>query len=184
MDTDGQMLLSSWSPPAGLTVNMAAGGPRQVGGGVTEAGRGEGVGDRGGMGTSTGDEGLVYCQGERPVADCTSQPPPPTQVLLATGGGHLVYLELTEAGAIEERASVQLGSEVACIDVSVGEHKCESKWCVRVLGGGGRIKRSVHRTCAACHSLPKLFLCSHLSSPPPQSLAAHGPMWRRWAPGT
>ena len=31
VDTDGQMLLSSWAPPAGLTVNMAAGGPRQVG---------------------------------------------------------------------------------------------------------------------------------------------------------
>lgn len=42
----------------------------------------------------------------------------PTQVLLATGGGHLVYLEVTEAGALQEVAHTQLEHEVSCVDIS------------------------------------------------------------------
>lgn len=66
--SEGHALLSSWSPPAGLHVNVAAGGP--------------------------------------------------TQVLLATGSGHLIYLEVTEAGALEERAAVKMDCEIACLDIT------------------------------------------------------------------
>lgn len=43
------------------------------------------------------------------------------QVVVATGGGHLVYLEVqAQAGgaAVVEVANVTLDSEVACVDVS------------------------------------------------------------------
>lgn len=68
MDGAQGKLLSSWSPPAGYSINIAAGSP--------------------------------------------------TQLLLATGGGHVTYLEVTETGTLVQRGTVQLDSEVACLDVS------------------------------------------------------------------
>lgn len=51
---------------------------------------------------------------------CAATPPHtlrPLQVVLASGGGHLVYLELGE-GAIREAGHAQLEAEIACLDVT------------------------------------------------------------------
>lgn len=46
------------------------------------------------------------------------------QILLATGGGHLVLLSVDSTG-IHEVSQIQMGSEVACLDITpVGEHQC------------------------------------------------------------
>ncbi|GAX83262.1 hypothetical protein CEUSTIGMA_g10688.t1 [Chlamydomonas eustigma] len=75
LDSEGTIVLSTWRPSDGLTINIAAGGPGQV--------------------------------------------------LVATGGGHLISLVITEDGNLVEKGRMELGSEIACVDIH-----CESdkKW--------------------------------------------------------
>ena len=44
-------------------------------------------------------------------------PAPAPQVVLASGGGHLVYLEVGE-GALHEAGHAQLDAEIACLDIT------------------------------------------------------------------
>jgi DNA damage-binding protein 1 len=56
---------------------------------------------------------------------------PVTQVVLATGEGNLVYLEV-RGGAIEQKGHVKLDAEVSCVDASPLADEAEAATLVAV----------------------------------------------------
>ncbi|KAJ6775944.1 DNA DAMAGE-BINDING PROTEIN 1B [Salix koriyanagi] len=58
-----------------------------------------------------------------------------TQVLLATGGGHLVYLEIGD-GTLTQAKHAQLECEISCLDINpIGENPSCSQLAAEPLGG-------------------------------------------------
>ncbi|MEW5313036.1 MAG: hypothetical protein WDW38_004630 [Sanguina aurantia] len=70
-------------------------------------------------GNTDSDQLVQVTSGGVRLVDCVSETLVglPTQILLATGGGHLVLLSLDGTG-IHEVSQVQMGSEVACLDIT------------------------------------------------------------------
>ena len=78
-----------------------------------------------------------------------SCPCPCVQVVVATGGGHLVYLEVTAEGGLVERATVQLPGEIACVDVTPAS------------ASAGRYGRDCVLVSTLCMCVGKRQLCRH-----------------------
>lgn len=81
---------------------------------------------------------------------------PLRQVVLASGGGHLVYLEVGE-GALVEAAHRQLDAEIACLDVTPAGGSVPQRGivCCSRESGRGREARPAGRRSAEWHSRGK-----------------------------
>jgi len=74
------------------------------------------------------------------------------QVMLATGEGNLVYLEVSD-GKLEEKGRVKLDAEVSCVDMSpLGEDPDRSQMAVV-----GTWDVQVHRNCS-CQYLSRVYV--------------------------